>query len=66
MNKAIIICLSFLVVGCLVEEKHYHGCDADITCCMPEDTITDPSDVPDTTTDTKDFLDLFEEVSETK
>lgn len=33
---------------------------------MPEDTITDPSDVPDTTTDTKDFLDLFEEVSETK
>jgi hypothetical protein len=69
LNKAIVVCLSFLLVGCLVEEKHYHGCDADITCCMPEDVKEDveediKEDIEDS--DAKDFLDLFEEVSATK
>ena len=64
MKKLITLLLVLSLSGCLIEEKHYHGCDVDSKTDPSADTI----DVPDTATDTdaKEFFDLFEEATATK
>jgi len=53
-NILISICAAtFVLSGCLVEEKHYHGCDASAQCCVD----SSETDTPDTA-DTEDSVPL--------
>jgi len=64
MKKLIVILLCLLLSGCLIEEKKYYGCDGD----SKTDTSADTIEMPETSTETdaKKFLDMFEEVTQTK
>ena len=64
MQKVVVLLLCLLLSGCLIEEKKYYGCDVDSETDPPSDTIEMPE--TSTETDTKKFLDMFEEVTATK
>ena len=64
MQKVVVLLLCLLLSGCLIEEKNYYGCDADSKIDTSADTIEMPE--TSTTTDAKEFLDMFEEVTQTK
>lgn len=56
MQKVVVGFLLILLSGCLIEEKHYHGCDGKTEIKEP-DTVEEK--------DSKEFFDLFEEVTAT-
>ena len=67
MQKLVVLLLCFVLSGCLIEEKKYYGCDEDTKCCAGDDDldVKMPDDASETDAKEK-FLDMFEEVTETK
>lgn len=66
MQKLVVILLCLLLSGCLIEEKHYHGCDEDTKCCASDEDLDVKAHEEAVDSAEKDFLDLFEEVTDTK